>query len=357
MSIKDQIMSAGHSSLSANVICGVVATTTGTGSTISDASIVASDVSVISSTNSGGGAVIQQAAVGDEYELINISGSDVKIYPDFGSNFISLSTNASITLPSNFSVKCRKIYNQTWSYFFSSASSSASETGAIPTAGLILSYSAESLSSSLNDNDLVSSLQPDVGSAILTSSGAARPTFKTGVAPNGGDAIWFIGTSRLNTLSLTGLPIGAQPGTIVCVVSRVAPYPASADTYLHIVQYGRDSSSRARGLATSKVNRYFVSAEKDHNLFTYAGPTGSGLRVLGHTYDGDSLNVLVDGVEASSTVIALDTALDELAIGSKIGGAGEYGVFYFMHLLIYNRVLTRAEWRSIMDYARTEWGA
>lgn len=358
MSIRNNIMSAGHSPQSAKVICGLVVTTSSTGTTINNAALINSDITVITSGVAGGGVVIQNSSVGDEYELINISGSDVKIYPSLGANFVGLSANASITLQNNFCVKCRRINSSTYSYFYSSASQSGgAESGVIPTSGLILSYSAESLSSTLAENDRVTTLVPDVGSITLTASGSDRPTFKTGVSPSGGDAIWFTGNSRLNSTSLTGLPVGAQESTIVCVVSRVAPFTIAAYDYLHIVQYGRASTSRARGLATSKVGRYFTSAENGHNGFTYAGPTGTGLRVIGHTYDGDAVNVIVDGVDCSSDVIALDTALDEIAIGSEIGGSAGWGVFYFMHLYIYNRVLTREEWRSIMSYARAEWGA
>lgn len=229
--------------------------------------------------------------------------------------------------------------------------------GSIPTSGLVLRYSAESLSSTLSNNDFVTSLAPDVGALTLTASGSDRPTFKTGISPSGSDVIWFTGGDRLNVTGLSGLPSTTQPGTIVCVVFGVQPIGASPSDHQHIVQYGSATALQARGLTVHRTNRWFTSSEVGMNLPAVSGPSGWGVKVLGHTYDGAVVSVLVDGEECASNVEVLNTGTDELAIGSAIGGAADQGAFYFMHLLIYDRVLTREDWRSIMSYARAEWGA
>lgn len=229
--------------------------------------------------------------------------------------------------------------------------------GSIPTTGLVLRYSAESLSSTLSNNDFVTSLAPDVGALTLTASGSDRPTFKTGISPSGSDVIWFTGGDRLNVTGLSGLPSTTQPGTIVCVVFGVQPIGASPSDHQHIVQYGSATALQARGLTVHRTNRWFTSSEVGMNLPAVSGPSGWGVKVLGHTYDGAVVSVLVDGEECASNVEVLNTGTDELAIGSAIGGAADQGAFYFMHLLIYDRVLTREDWRSIMSYARAEWGA
>lgn len=361
MTLKKYLMSSGQSAQTAAAMCGYVSTVVAAGTTYANATLLTSDVNKISTAPASSGVRLDNCDAGDVYEITNDTLVDVNVYPATGCSFLTLATNVANVLPAGYTARCRKLAGTEFSFSVSprvgSGGGGGSSGGAIPTSGLVLRYSAESLSSTLNNNDFVTTLAPDVGALTLTASVADRPTFKTGISPSGSDVIWFTGGDRLNVTGLSGLPSATQPGTIVCVVFGVQPIGASPSDYQHIVQYGSATALQARGVAVHRTSRWFTTSEVGLNLPAVSGNAGWGVRVLGHTYDGAVVSVLVDGEECASNVEVLNTGTDELAIGSAIGGAADYGAFYFMHLLIYNRVLTRAEWRSIMDYARTEWGA
>lgn len=360
--MKKFLMSSGQSSQAASAICGYVSSVDAAGSTYLDATLLTSDVSKILTAAASSGVRLDNSDSGDLYEITNATLTDVNVYPSTGGNFLTLAANVANVLPAGYTARCRKLAGTEFSFSVSPRVDSGGGGGGggsavIPTAGLVLRYSAESLSSTLSSGDYVTSLSPDLGSLTLGASGADRPTFKTGISPSGSDVIWFTGGDRLNVTGLAGLPSATQPGTIVCVVFGVQPNGASPADHQHIVQYGSATSMQARGIAVHKVNRWFTSSEVGLNLPAVSGNAGWGVRVLGHTYDGAVVSVLVDGEECASDVQALNTGTDELAIGSAIGGSSEYGAFYFMHLFVYSRVLTRDDWRSIMSYARAEWGA
>jgi hypothetical protein len=220
----------------------------------------------------------------------------------------------------------------------------------MPTAGLVADWRADALSGFV-DGDPVTVWAPSVGVGALT--GAA--VFRAAASPLGGPAVEFDGaTHQLTRASTAGLPIGAAAGTVVAIVCRARPVGGAG--IQHIVHYGYADDRRTRGLALTSVG-LIRTHEWSSGLFATAAPTGWGVRVLGHGYDGSVVTLLVDGVDCVSGEAALDTGSVELAFGSRIAGPAERGACRVLRVSFYDRVLVRADWAQVMTHARLAYGA
>ncbi len=93
----------------------------------------------------------------------------------------------------------------------------------LPSEGLVIAWRAEALS--LTDGVPVGSWAPSSGVGTLTASGGARPTYRTTGNPAGGPCVEFDGASSnaLTLAGVAGLPTGANPSTVIAVVSPLRP--------------------------------------------------------------------------------------------------------------------------------------
>lgn len=233
----------------------------------------------------------------------------------------------------------------------------ASDPG-MPPAGLAAAWLASSLTG-VADGAKVTSWAPSTGVGTLTSAGSSSsPTMRATGSPTGGRAVEFPGGSDgvyLNLFNPAGLPSGAGAGTIVAIVCRARVVGGAG--LQHVVHYGTADGSRARGMAITGgglLRTHEWSAGVPGTPF----PAGWGTRVFGHSYDGSTLTLLVDGVDIGSTDIVLNTGADELAFGSRISGApAETGAFLLLGVFFYSRALTSDDWARVATHARIAHGA
>ena len=114
MALASDIMKGGFSAGSALAINGQVnGSVAAAGTTIADATDLTASISVVASGT--GGVQLFSAMIGDEQEILNISGSTITVYPDSTSSRInSLSAGTGFTLGNNTAVKCRKFTATRW---------------------------------------------------------------------------------------------------------------------------------------------------------------------------------------------------------------------------------------------------
>ncbi len=227
------------------------------------------------------------------------------------------------------------------------------EDPGIPSSGLVVDWRASALT--LADGDPVSSWAPSTGSGTPTASGGARPTYLATGSPAGNPAAEFSGASSnaLTLAGVAGLPTGANPGTVIAIVSRFRPVGGSG--LQHLFQYGTSATREARGLLVTSANNIRTHEWSSGETETRS-PRGQGLRVYGHSYDGARLSIFVDGVDYSTEEVALNTgSANGLAIGSNLAG-GEFGSFRLIRLFGYSRVLTKSEWDQVMMHAGMAYG-
>lgn len=223
----------------------------------------------------------------------------------------------------------------------------------IPSSGLVVDWRASALA--LSDGAAVGSWAPSTGVGTLTAAGGARPTYRATGNPAGGPAVEFLASSSnaLTVAGVAGLPTGANPGTVLAIVSRLRPVGGTG--LQHLWQYGQTAGLRARGMVVTNVDN-IRSHLWSGGITETRSPRGQGLRVIAHSYDGTRESLFVDGVDYASADVALTTGTSEgVAVGSNLT-AGEFGNFFLVRLFGYSRVLTAAEWRQIMDHARVAYG-
>lgn len=119
MATAQDIMKGGFSSGSAKAINGQVnATVAAAGTTIADATDLTASISVIASGT--GGVQLLSGEVGDEQEILNVSGAQITVYPDSTSGRINnLSAGTGFALGNNTAVKVRKFTSTRWMAYLS----------------------------------------------------------------------------------------------------------------------------------------------------------------------------------------------------------------------------------------------
>ncbi len=233
------------------------------------------------------------------------------------------------------------------------ASALAASDPGIPSSGLVVDWRASALA--LSDGAAVGSWAPSAGVGTLTAAGGARPTYRATGNPAGGPAVEFLASSSqaLTLAGVAGLPTGANPGTVVAIVSRLRPVGGTG--LQHLWQYGQAAGLCARGMVVTNVDN-IRSHLWSGGITETRSPRGRGLRVIAHEYNGTRESLLVDGVDYGTADVALTTGTAQgVAVGSNLS-AGEYGNFFLVRLFGYSRVLSAAEWRQIMDHARVAYG-
>lgn len=113
------IMKGGTSAGQARAINGQVnSSVAAAGSSISDATDLIASINVVASGT--GGVQLISGEVGDEQEILNISGSSITVYPDSSSGRInSLSAGTGFSLGNNTAVKVRKFTSTRWMAYLS----------------------------------------------------------------------------------------------------------------------------------------------------------------------------------------------------------------------------------------------
>lgn len=114
MALALDVMKGGFSAGSARAIGGQVnGSVAAAGSSISDATDLTASISVV--TSGTGGVQLYSAEIGDEQEILNISGATITVYPDSTSGRINaLSAGSGFLLANNTAVKCRKFTSTRW---------------------------------------------------------------------------------------------------------------------------------------------------------------------------------------------------------------------------------------------------
>lgn len=224
----------------------------------------------------------------------------------------------------------------------------------LPASGLVALWRASSLS--LADGDPVATWAPASGSpGSLAGSGSARPTYRATGSPSGGPAVEFDGSDDYLSLETpAGLPDGADAGTLVALLARC---PGGGSGYDHLVQFGAAANLEARGLAYK--GDQWVTVDWASNL---AGETSSprtaAAVVLGHSYDGATRRLWLDGAPIATDTPSLNTGTTRLVLGRNLTGGygGEHASFRLVFLAIYSSALTEAQWAQVMEHARAAHG-
>lgn len=119
MALASDIMKGGTSAGQAQAINGQVnGAVVAAGTTIATATTLTASINVV--TSGTGGVDLPSAMIGDEVEILNLSGAPVTVYPDSTSGRINgLSAGGGFTLGNNTAVKCRKFSATRWAAYLS----------------------------------------------------------------------------------------------------------------------------------------------------------------------------------------------------------------------------------------------
>jgi len=179
----------------------------------------------------------------------------------------------------------------------------------------------------------------------LTGSGSARPTYRATGSPSGGPCVEFDGSDDYLSLETpAGLPDGADAGTLVALVARC---PAGGSGYDHLVQFGAAANLGARGLAYA--GDQWVTVDWASNLAGEStSPRTAAAVVLGHSYDGTTRRLWLDGNPIARDTPSLATGTTRLVVGRNLTGGygGEHAAFRLVFVAIYSTVLRRVEDRG-----------
>ena len=114
MALALDVMKGGFSAGAAKAIGGQVnGSVAAAGTTIADATDLTASISVV--TSGTGGVQLYAAEIGDEQEILNLSGVTITVYPDSSSGRINaLTAGVGFSLANNTAVKCRKFTATRW---------------------------------------------------------------------------------------------------------------------------------------------------------------------------------------------------------------------------------------------------
>jgi hypothetical protein len=212
-----------------------------------------------------------------------------------------------------------------------------------------------------SDGDLVSLWVDQSGNGNnAASSGSARPTYKTGII-NSKPAMRFADKGMLGNLTGWGTPTGMQICCLVTNFSASTGYgglgsisPAGLNDYAN-------SSSIILGGTTGAANK-FGAGDSAANLYTFDVPNTS--RLFFYSYGSSATGTALgigNGQVKTTRVMTLGTAQARYSIGCRItGGAADNSVAVtadYCLYLVYNRVLSNAEFADLGEWALSEFAA
>lgn len=119
MALASDIMKGGTSAGQARAINGQVnGSVAAAGTTLATATTLTASINVV--TSGTGGVDLPSAEIGDEVEILNLSGAQITVYPDSSSSRInSLTAGGGFLLANNTAVKCRKFTATRWIAYLS----------------------------------------------------------------------------------------------------------------------------------------------------------------------------------------------------------------------------------------------
>ncbi len=227
---------------------------------------------------------------------------------------------------------------------------------ALPLAGYRVWYDVSQLAGKV-DGDLISTL-PDLAGVInadQTSSGAARPTYKTNIM-NGLPALRFNGTSSfISWTGATFYPVGG--GTVFAVIANM-PAPA-------IASYAMPFTSGGTGDAIRYCNSYTTGGQASVHCGVGAGATCAVNIVAGENlliamkYNGASSLLRLNGDTLRQNATAINAALVQSGtfdIGQDTLSSGHWAAMDFLEFLVYPTALGSTDFATVETYLKTKYG-
>ena len=118
MALASDIMTGGFSAVSARAIQGLSnAAVTAAGTTQGTATALTRSINAV--TAGTGGVVLKSADIGDEQEVLNLSGAQITVYPPGSERINGLSASTGFLLANNTAVKVKKFSSTRWAAFLS----------------------------------------------------------------------------------------------------------------------------------------------------------------------------------------------------------------------------------------------
>ena len=118
MALASDIMTGGFSAISARAIQGLAnGAVAAAGTTQGTATALTRSLNAV--TSGTGGVVLKSADIGDEQEILNISGSQITVYPPGSERINALSASTGFLLANNTAVKVKKFTSTRWMAFLS----------------------------------------------------------------------------------------------------------------------------------------------------------------------------------------------------------------------------------------------
>ena len=204
-----------------------------------------------------------------------------------------------------------------------------------------------------SDTDNYSTATDQSGNANDGSAPSGGSTFRTGVTPNGGDAVYFSGSWSSPSPSIATTPtLSIQASTII-----VAFYPDNTSTSggNPMIISGRASTNARHYLSyndsTEAINGTFGAT--DSSTISCAIDTW---HVAALRADGNNKKLWLDS-ETPVTWTDTNTGSDDVTIGDYTGGSGgnRYGG-YIASICAYTVALADADVQDVMDYFADQYG-
>jgi hypothetical protein len=225
----------------------------------------------------------------------------------------------------------------------------------MPDLGRLAYWRADDLST-LSSGSPVPLWEPADGGGDLVASGGERPTVLSAGSPKGGYAVEFNGTTNcMSWADPTGLPSGADAGTMVVIGWR---FKRPGSTNGHLVHYGATFPDQTRGLIVRQAG-WWATHEWFTILTTEPLAWSATPHVLGHVYTGTELQLWVDGSPQAWLTVALNTVIGlttAFTLGSRVDAGTEFEGFRVMEVAVYDHALVDAEWLQVMEHARVAHG-
>lgn len=225
----------------------------------------------------------------------------------------------------------------------------------MPSLGRLAYWNADDLSSYAPGAPLPL-WEPTDGGGDLVAAGGERPTLLSTGSPKGGYAVEFNGTTnRMSWADPTGLPSGADAGTMVVIAWR---FRRPVSTNGHVLHYGATFGDQTRGLIVRRAG-WWGTHEWFTILTTEPLAWSATPHVLGHVYTGTELQLWVDGSPQAWLTVALNTVIGPttaFTLGSRVDAGTEFEGFRVMEVAVFDHALVDAEWSQVMEHARIAHG-
>lgn len=179
---------------------------------------------------------------------------------------------------------------------------------------------------------LISNWIDRMGGLAVTAVTAARPTWGAAVFNTAYPGVTFNGTANaMVTTTLTALPTGAVPGSLVAV-AHTAPLSTST---AYLVQYGNSSASTGRAIiygGSTFTVRFYDGTVQLTSTIPATGP-----HILCGSWAGTQESGRIDGtaLAAPSTIATLNTSAVRLRLGSNVAAtAASFASAAIRHIFI-----------------------